>query len=44
MFSSPESESSHAAQVPTHLAYVEWFNPIPTMPDNNEQMRDKGSV
>jgi len=22
-------------QVPTHLAYIEWFNPIPTTPDRN---------
>src|SRR4029077_706212 len=30
--------SSHTAQIPTYLAYIEWFNPIPTMPDSNHGM------
>jgi len=29
---------AQAAQVPTHLVYVEWFNPIPSMPDSNHGM------
>jgi hypothetical protein len=37
MFPSP-SQSSCAATVPTHLAYVEWFNPIPPTPDRNHGM------
>jgi hypothetical protein len=32
------SQSLLAACVLEHLAYVEWFNPIPAMPDGNHGM------
>ena len=32
------SISSHAEQIPTYLAYIEWFNPIPAMPNRSHGM------
>ncbi|KAH9175218.1 hypothetical protein EDB89DRAFT_2113355 [Lactarius sanguifluus] len=30
--------------LPTHLAYVEWFSPIPTMPDSNSRLYRVSSI
>ena len=37
---SAQGQSLRGAEVPTHLAYVEWFSPIPVMVDESIREED----